>query len=324
MPGYWVWGASAVAGPDGRWHLFASRWPKSVSFFHWATRSEIIRATADRPEGPYQYAETVLGPRDPACWDGQVTHNPAIRFHRGKYLLFYVGCTYRGAQPQQAGEGGLFSPQWVEAWNHKRIGMAVADSPEGPWERPDQPLLLPRPGKWDAAITSNPAPCLLEDGRVLMIYKSARVPHPEGPYPERFHLGMAHADHWSQPFQRLLETPLALSSHPDHHLEDAFLWREENHFALIAKDMTGELTGEAQAGIHATSPDGRSWRLSNPPRAYSKTVALVDGTKRLFKKRERPQLLLQGGKPTHLFTAVMEANDSGDITDSWNLVARME
>ena len=36
MDGYWVWCGSAIKGEDGRYHLFASRWPKTVSFFHWA------------------------------------------------------------------------------------------------------------------------------------------------------------------------------------------------------------------------------------------------------------------------------------------------
>ncbi len=30
MEGYWVWCGSAIKGEDNRYHLFASRWPKTL------------------------------------------------------------------------------------------------------------------------------------------------------------------------------------------------------------------------------------------------------------------------------------------------------
>ena len=60
---YWVWCGSAIQGEDGRYHLFASRWPKTVSFFHWATNSEVVRAASDTPKGPYRFEEVVLAPQ---------------------------------------------------------------------------------------------------------------------------------------------------------------------------------------------------------------------------------------------------------------------
>ena len=69
--------------------------------------------------------------------------------------------------------------KYEEAWNTKRIGVAISDSPLGPFERMDEPILLPRTDQWDAAIISNPAACIHEDGSVLLVYKSAPVPYPE-------------------------------------------------------------------------------------------------------------------------------------------------
>jgi hypothetical protein len=287
----------------------------------WAIGSEVIRASADRPEGPYQFEEVVLKPRGHEFWDGMVTHNPTIHFHDGIYLLFYTGSTYAGTLPENPGECAYLSPQWLQAWNNKRIGLATASSIFGPWKRSDRPVLLPRPGKWDAAITSNPAVSVREDGRTILVYKSANLPHLAGPYPGRFHLGAARAPHWSQPFQRLSDAPIELIGHPDHHLEDPYIWWNDGKYRMVAKDMNGEVCGEAEAGIHATSSDGLIWTLSNPPKAYTRTITFDDGKTLRVAKRERPQFLIKDGHPTHLFNALLEMDGKGQIKDTWSCVA---
>lgn len=32
MEGYWVWGSSVVKSPDGKYHMYVSRFPKSLPF----------------------------------------------------------------------------------------------------------------------------------------------------------------------------------------------------------------------------------------------------------------------------------------------------
>lgn len=322
MPGYFIWGASPILGEDNRYHLFCSRWPKSVTFFHWATHSEVVRASADRPEGPYTFEEVVLGEREAHYWDATTAHNPTIHFCRGTYLLFYTGANSGG--PRLREETVLFSRRWVKAWNSKRIGLATSKSVFGPWKRCDEPILLPRPGKWDSVITSNPAPCVHEDGRVTLIYKSTHIPHPEGPFPGRFHLGVAQADYWNQPFHRLSEEPITIHGHPDHHVEDGYLWWNGREYEMLTKDMVGEICGEAQAGVHATSQDAVHWRLSDPPKAYSRTVRWSDGTTSTLAKLERPQLLKSEGRPTHLFAATLQMGENRQVDDSWNCVFPLE
>src|SRR5262249_41603082 len=71
MDGYWVWCGSVIKGDDGRYHMFASRWPKDITFHPgWMTSSEIVRAVADRPEGPYVFQQVVLPARGAEYWDG--------------------------------------------------------------------------------------------------------------------------------------------------------------------------------------------------------------------------------------------------------------
>lgn len=53
MEGYWVWCGSVIRAEDGRYHMFASRWPKRYPMHPgWLVASEVVRAVSDRPEGP--------------------------------------------------------------------------------------------------------------------------------------------------------------------------------------------------------------------------------------------------------------------------------
>ncbi len=71
MEGYWVWCGSVIKGEDNRYHMFASRWPKSQPMHPgWLSLSEIVRASSDTPEGPYQFEEVVLPARGAEYWDG--------------------------------------------------------------------------------------------------------------------------------------------------------------------------------------------------------------------------------------------------------------
>lgn len=93
--GYWVWCGSVIRAEDGRYHMFASRWPKYLLFHpSWLSASEVVRAISDTSEGPYLFGEVVLPARGPQFWDGMATHNPHITKQGGIYVLYYTGSTY--------------------------------------------------------------------------------------------------------------------------------------------------------------------------------------------------------------------------------------
>ena len=261
-----------------------------------------------------------MPPRGEEYWDGRVAHNPTIHFHDGKYLLFYTGTTYRGKQLEGRVRTSAAWETWVESWNNKRVGLLVADSVLGPWQRPDRPLLESRPGQWDSVIIGNAAPCVRSDGSITLLYKSTNVRHVAGTFTGRFNLGVAKATSWQEPFQRLSDHPITLSGSRDNHIEDPFIWWNEDHYEMLVKDMTGEVCGEPEAGIHARSQDGINWEVMNPPKAYSRLVVWQDGTTSHQFKLERPQLLFQKGQATHLFAATANADEKGEISDSWTLV----
>jgi hypothetical protein len=317
MEGYWIWCGSVVRGEDGRFHMFASRWPKHLPMHPgWIVQSEVVRAVSDTPEGPYEFQEVVLPARGAEYWDGRSTHNPHITKHEDTYILYYMGSTHPFSDVLPGEPYGLDEKRCIVGRSNKRVGIAISKSVYGPWERMDTPILPTRPGKFDSFLTSNPAPCVREDGSVLLIYKARKY---EGYAHGQMTIGVAEADHYAGSYKVLSEEPVFP---PDQfHLEDPFIWRTAGGYELIAKDMEGTVCGEVHAGIHAYSQDGLNWQLSERPKAYSRTVRWDDGTVQVMGNFERPFLLFQDGRPTHLFAATADGEGGfAKASNTWNMV----
>src|ERR1700754_686693 len=76
MEGYYIWCNSPIYGPDGKVHVFFSRWVAKKKMSGWINGSEICHAVADTPESEFKYIETILAPRGPGFWDATTCHNP--------------------------------------------------------------------------------------------------------------------------------------------------------------------------------------------------------------------------------------------------------
>jgi hypothetical protein len=310
----WIWCGSVIADDQGMFHMFASMWKKDVPFDpNWLTNSRVVHAVSRTTEGPYTYRDDVLPPRGDSWWDGRMTHNPTIHRWEDKFLLFYTGTTYPEPPP---GPGDRISHELVSACRgRQKIGMALADSLDGPWQRPDQPCLEGRPGHWDAFMATNPAPCVLEDGRILLLYKSA------GGASEPLLYGVARADSPFSPFERIGPDQPITFERPGITYEDAYVWRQDGGFHMLFNDLAGSLTSEKRAGAHAISDDAIHWRLADPPKAYSRTVEWADGRTTTQGSLERPQLLIRNGVPTHLFCATSDGRTGfTDAAHTWNMV----
>ncbi|WP_409342669.1 glycoside hydrolase family protein [Paenibacillus sp. MBLB4367] len=316
MEGYWVWCGSVVRGEDGRYHMFASRWPKALPMHPgWLVASEVVRAVSDTAEGPYVFQEVVLPARGAEYWDGRSTHNPHIVRAGDTYVLYYMGSTHPFADPDPEAPLEMEDPRVIVARSNKRIGIATSASVLGPWKRLEQPVLQTRPGKFDSYLTSNPAPCIHPDGSVLLIYKGrCHVGHKHG----RMNIGAARAERYDGTYRSASDLPIL----PEElcHLEDPFVWRTENGYELIAKDMDGRVCGELHAGIHAYSRNGVDWEMV-AEKAYSRNVLWDDGIVRTMGSFERPFLLFQDGVPTHLFAATADGPGGfSHAAETWNMV----
>ncbi len=286
--GWYVWCNAPIFGPDGRAHVFFSRWPKAKGMSGWLNSCEIAHAVADQPEGPYSVLGPVLAPRGPGFWDAATCHNPHIQKVGGIYALFYMGCSNGKTDT-------------------KRVGLATAPALEGPWTRRDEPLLLPGPEcAWDDHCTTNPALVLHPNGEYRLYYKSwntADYINDRPPVRGNRKYGVAIADSLEGPYIKHPRNPLVDFSGlgDNRQCEDAFVWQEDGRFRMIVRDM-GVFNHEV--GLIMDSPDGIGW--SKPEVAYLSADAYIDQPPRpahlsRYGRFERPQLLLRDGRPTHLF-----------------------
>jgi hypothetical protein len=271
IAGYFVWCGSVIKVGD-TYEMFASRWPTATKFPDgYRQHSEIVRAEASRPEGPYAFKEVVIGQRAAGKWDSAMAHNPAIYKVGGTFVLFYIGSDVRSSRRQ--------------------IGIATASSIAGPWTRQDMPLDLGL-----ASDANNPAAWFEPDGSVKLVWRTAnlRVCESvarsfEGPYT------VVNGNLWPA---AKVEDFFIFKKGDTYHLIC-----EDN-----AGNLTGH---DRKWGGHLISEDGTTnWRRAPQSIAYDDTIRWTDGTEFHPLRRERPWLLIENGKITYLFNAVFDGRQS--------------
>lgn len=309
MNDYWVWCGSVIEEAEKGFHMYAARWPKNYPMFEgYIYLSEIVRAWSPNMEGPYEFVEKILPSGNPNQWCGRMVHNPTVLKYQDKYLLYFIGSTYDQATPLPH---ELEENKHIQSdiYKHIQIGLAIADSPVGPWKTIDKPILQARPEQWDGNVVTNPAPCIHPDGRIFLYYRSNT--------PDGLRIGLAVAESPEGPYKRIQNEPVM----QEINIEDPFVWHNGHCFEMIAKDMTGKITGEYHSGAHFLSDDGINWQASKQPQAYSKAITYSDGTTTTLGCLERPQLLFdRDGIPKCMFAAA--ADGSGgfhNAQNTWNI-----
>lgn len=326
MENFWVWGSSVIKADDGNYHMFASRWPKYLPFHPgWMIASEIVHAISETPEGPYTFVDVALGARGAQFWDGRSCHNPKIVKYKGEYILYYMGSThpFGDITEQNTYELTLDSKWCIAARWRKRIGIATSNSPNGPWKRLDHPILDVKPDSFYSFLTSNPSPLIRKDGSVVLIFKS-RDYNEDGITKGDMNVSLATAPSFDGKYTVLSDEPL-FSKDNFGEIEDPHLWSDEQGYHMIAKDQRGQITGEAGDGLLANSKDGIHWFVDKNPKAYTKTVKWDNGKTIKQGQLERPFVLVENGKVTHLFFATMDGPGGfGNGSKTWNMVIPVE
>lgn len=295
----YIWCGSLVKSHiDQKYHLFYSRWPREYGMNAWVTSSEVAHAVSDSPFGPFEHKDVTLPHRGLDYWDGMYSHNPTVHFFDGKYYLYYVG---------NFGDGKITSPQlnWSHR-NNQRIGVAIADDPNGPWQRFDKPLLdiSSDTTAFDAQMVANPSMTKMADGRFLMVYKAVGRQRPQpfgGPV---VHL-TAISDSPAGPFVKQ-NKPIFTVDDVDFPAEDPFVWYQDNCYYAIVKDMNGSFTDAGRSLVLFYSTDGLDWKLAKNPLVSDLNIKMVDGTVQKLEALERPQLVFEDGKIIALLCAVNE------------------
>lgn len=281
--GYLIWCASVIR-VAGTYHMFASRWPQSTgdhSDFHgilngYRTHSEVVRATADTPVGPYVFQEVVLDRRGPGFWDGTSCHGPKIVKVGDRFVLYYQGIA-------------CDSPL-------RKIGYAWADAITGPWHRVDAPLSL-------TDDANNPAPYVHADGSILMAYRDREL-----------HVYVARADAYDGTYETVARDifPAARLEDPDLFVLDGqyHMVMEDNAGALTGAERHGGhmVSDDGLVWVPYDPPKVYTHTLVWD----DGTSTLVTRRERpeLFNDRDGVK---GNGEPTHLITAVLVDGHSWSV-----------
>lgn len=132
--------------------------------------------------------------KDDDAWDAASVFTPNILVAEGKYWLFYTGISKN-----------------MKVRPDSKIGIAVADSPDGPWERlPDNPVLSSSPNKEDFDSHLVDDSCLIvRDGKYWLYYKGRQL----GKSASQTQMGLAIAEKPGGPYVRHEANPVIPGNH---------------------------------------------------------------------------------------------------------------
>ena len=309
-PDYYVWCVSPILGPEGKVHLFCSRWPKRLKFNGWSKECEIAHYVGDRPEGPFKFADVAIAANPKAEFNNAI-HNPAIARAGDKYVLLYITFDRSKEHVKDPPDGRMLTC------------MATSDSLGGPWKRVGETgqIIAPSPdrGHWTYNPWAMDNPTFLAFGGKYYIYFKAA---PRGRQME-CRYGYAVADK--------LEGPYTLSDKPctDNisYIEDAtaFVWN--NKVCLLTTDNFGRHTGIEGGSILWKSDIPTDFRLADAEIGFchvpeywnlnvkydlSKAAKLYTSNNVI--KFERPGILMISGRPSYFYSPCGTNFDGGDHT----------
>jgi hypothetical protein len=285
---YTIWGASPIYA-EGKFHLFAARWPEANVDPAWRKSSEIAHYVADKPEGPFRFKEVVLrGTGRTGDWDAFAPHNPEIQRFGDTFALCYIANSDFHQPPHPL---------------NQQIGMVVSSSVNGPWKKV---------GKDGLILGPSPDPRHFSHGKQVVNPALLKVG-------DKFHLyfkttgkvrgmtvyGLAIADHLTGPY-RMLDEPLTSNGVT---IEDGSAFQWDSKVCLLTTDNHGAVTGVRGGGALWVSDDGIHFKPEWTQIGFDLIPRYFAGcdlgrAKKIYggdPKFERPKVLCLDGKPAWLY-----------------------
>lgn len=296
---YFHWCNSIIKDEEGTYHLFYSRWPKTIGFCGWLTHSEIAHAVSTSMSGPYLYKETALKAREGA-WDAVTAHNVQVRKFGNQYYMYYTSTNSGKLKIDQEkldeiGKVGYAHKDWELLRSHQRAGVAVSSSLNGPWKRSEQPLLEPDGPIKNVAV--NPSVCQGKDGRYYLIIKG------DDKQSAKRKLIQAVGSSQTPDSGFVLEEKPAFADIPT---EDVCVWfdKKRERFYAIFHAHGGDFIGLI------TSEDGLNWKKAKNYYVCKKEIPLKNGSVMQVDNMERPYVYIEGDEVKMISFAVKRGNDS--------------
>ena len=301
--GYYNWGASIIKGKDGKYHMFYSRWKKEYSFLGWLIYSEIAHAVSKSPSGPWKYKETVIKNRRNGYPDAIAAYNPKIKYFDGKYYLYYSstnlkGVDYTEADLLETAKTGYSHRLWKILRPNQRTFVAVSNSLDGPWQRPEKVLIEPTGPI--TTLTVNPAIAQGKDGKFYLVVKGDK------PNEKRFirDQAVAVSDSPAGPFVMQKKPVIDYID-----TEDMSIWYDKTRDRFYGVFHTAK----GFIGM-VTSSDGINWKKATEYVLMHKKVPMTDDSVMKPDRLERPFVFTdENDQPEVLSLAVKKGDESYTI-----------
>ncbi|HUT10090.1 MAG TPA: family 43 glycosylhydrolase [Thermoguttaceae bacterium] len=172
-----------------------------------------------------------LAKGEPGSWEGASVFTPNILVAEGRYWLFYTGTSRKFGKP--------FNPD-------STIGIAVSDSPDGPWERLATNAALKNsdnPADFDSHLVDD-ACLIVRGGKYWFYYKGRQL----GKSPGQTKMGVAIADQPQGPYVKYEGNPIVQGNH------EVMVWPQGTGVAaMIGTTGPNEITRSimyAEDGLH--------------------------------------------------------------------------
>lgn len=288
--GKYAW-CGAVIPADGKWHMFSSVWPQ---------RQHADRFTSVELLQNYWTLSTIVRSEADNPEGPYVFREVVLEGQGGDHWVYE--CCHNPCIVKMGGTYVLYFQTKGRERNDRYIGYATAGGIGGPWKLADGPLRL-------GVNVVNPSACLDPDGRVRLAFRTPGMK-----------IAIAVADTYDASYT-IVNSDIC----PGIALEDPFLFRMGGRYHIVLEDNRGQITGDVRHGAHLVGDDGVHFGIFHPElKAYTHTVAWVEGGATTFDRRERPWLLLQEGYPTHLITGVLEGREAWSLVQPLSRCQHME
>ncbi len=162
-----------------------------------------------------------LGVGKEGAWDSHAVFAPNILKYKNKYYLYH-----NGVMPTPGRTDGMFENN--STTDYDNLGIAVADSPDGPWKRiTDEPILRNSPDKnaFDSFRVCD-ACLLVRDGKIWLYYKGRALLGRGTAGQTR--MGVAFAEKPEGPYVRYKGNPILAGSH------EVMIWPHREGVAAYA------------------------------------------------------------------------------------------
>ncbi len=203
--------------------------------------NSVIHYATSKDGRKWEQKGLALGKGKEGNWDDWGVLTPYVAEANGRFYMFYTGADRNYLK----GSGNA-------------IGLAVANSPEGPWTRvSDKPVLAPSndPKAWDSNINDD-AHVIKRDGKYWLYYKG----HPRGRQWFLTQQGVAIADKIEGPYVKYEGNPVIKSGHC------VCVWPHAGGVAAIS-DIGKEILW-AKDGLHFVVVNKEVWRGGAGPGPY--------------------------------------------------------